>query len=207
MGLVEGKVWKSGDSVAQQDLNEFTTNLEAVILDDQNTASNWATQQHFDPVNSQINEIFDDSTQTPWTTSSNTWTTVPNIALGNIMPAESGRVNLVRVQWSGLVGENSESDDIGPNNLYAIRCKVQTSSGAAYFRAYSVNKFTGRTWNPIAVQLNPDTINWMSISGSGILLIPSGLQITGVTLEAIVYDNTNSLELDRMQLQVIIARA
>ena len=80
MAEVTGKVWKSGDGVSQNDLNEFSNNLESATIEDTNTAENWATQQHFSILSSKINEVFDDDTVLSFNTSSTSWTDITNIA-------------------------------------------------------------------------------------------------------------------------------
>lgn len=206
MAEVTGKVWKSGDGVSQNDLNEFSNNLESATIEDTNTAENWATQQHFSILSSKINEVFDDDTVLSFNTSSTSWTDVTNIAYPNPMAAESGRINLIRVQWNALVGALTSADDIGQNNLYGVRACIETGGGT-YYRAYSINKFTGRTWTPGTTFLNPDPVNWRPISGSGILIIPAGIAVTNIKLQAIVYNGSNNLVLDRANLQIIIGRA
>lgn len=205
MGLVKGTTFKTADSVDRVGINEFSDNLELFTIDDQNTASNWATSQHF-TATPDINEVWSDGTSISWSTSSNTWTDISNVSLGSF-PAQSGRTMLLRVQWNGLAGELIGPDDIGADNLYALRVKVQTASGAAYYRAFSINTFTGRTWNPISNFLSPDPINWRPLAGSGILLIPPGIGITSITVQGIVKSTNNTLVVDRMHLVAILSRA
>lgn len=205
MAEITGKVWKAGDGVSQNDLNNFADNLAAATIEDVNTAENWATQQHF-TTTSKMNEVVDDNTVVSFSTNSTSWTDITNIAYPNPMPAETGRVNLIRVQWNGLLGEQTVNDDIGADNLFGIRVCIETGGGT-YYRAYSINKFTGRTWTPGNTFLNPDPINWRPVSGSGILIIPAGIAVTNIKMQAIVKSGNNTLVLDRTNLQIIIARA
>lgn len=205
MAEILGKVWKSGDGVSQNDLNEFSDNLESAVIEDTNTAENWATQQHFS-TSSKVNEVFDDNTVVSFSTNSTTFVDMTNVQYPNPMGAESGRTNLIRVQWSALIGTLVATSDIGANNLYAIRCVIETSGGD-YNRAYSINKFTGRTWTPGNTFLSPDPINWRPVAGSGILLIPPGIAVTNIKLQAVVKDGANTLVVDRANLQIVIGRA
>jgi hypothetical protein len=205
MGIIEGKVWKSGDGVAQNDLNQFADNLELATIEDINTGENWATQQHF-TTTSKMNEVFDDNTVLSFSTNSTSWTDITNITYPSPMAAESGRVNLIRVQWNALLGQLTAASDIGANNLFGIRVCIETDGGT-YYRAYSINKFTGRTWVPGNTFLSPDPINWKPVSGSGILIIPAGIAVNTIKMQAIVKSNLNTLVLDRTNLQIIIARA
>lgn len=206
MAIVTGKAYKTGDTVRTNEIGEFPDNLENLEIDDKNTAENWATQQHF-KVGSKINEVKSDRTVTSFSTSSTTWVDVTNVEIpATVMEDETGRDNILRVQYDCLTGEHTCAEDIGADNLYAVRVQINCSNGS-FSRAYSINKFTIRTWNPANAFLNPDSINWRSIAGSGLFIVPAGVTVNTIKLQAIVKNSANTMVLDRCNLTAIIGRA
>ena len=92
------------------------------------------------------------------------------------------------------------------DNLYSIRVKILTPSGA-YYRCYSIQTFTGRTWTPARTTLSPDPSYWIPAAGSGIVTIPANVAVSSITLQAAVSNSANTLVIERCNVIAVIGRA
>ena len=206
--------FREGDKPTASELNQPYINVGAFTVATENCASSFATRKHFDASGVKINTIysFSKSAGSVYTTNSLTFSTVTNassnavITLNNTVASDT----LFRFSWDTLVGDNISTDDGGSTanpayNIYVFRLKVLLNSGAiTKYVSSAAYSYNGRANPTSSGTLNPNSINWRSCAGTGLLNVASGVTIDSVTLEAATGGaGANTLKVSRFNMNVI----
>lgn len=209
MSKVIGTRVREGDVPSATDLNQVYTSVAGMTVDDVNTKDNWATERHFDKNNVSyvpMNVTYGASETGTWNTSSTTFVDVFGYTLVVNEPIEA-EDRLIRVSWNTLIGASTlVSDATRADNLYAFRIKITFSNGSTVYIAPGVYSFSGRAYPTASPGLTPGPINWRSCAGSDTFCITSGAGINNIYLQAKVGTNTNTLQVKKMNLSVVLGR-
>mgnify|MGYP003667082237 CR=1 FL=1 len=203
--------FREGDKPTASELNQPYINVGAFTVATENCASSFATRKHFDDSGIKINTTysFSKSAGAVYTKTSSTVTNASSnavITLNNTVASDT----LFRFSWDTLVGDNICANDGASTgnpayNIYVFRLKVLLNSGAiTKYVSSAAYSYNGRANPTSSGTLNPNSINWRSCAGTGLLNVASGVTIDSVTLEAATGGaGANTLKVSRFNMNVI----
>ena len=191
MAILNGKYLKEGEVPTATNLNLPYVEAAGLTVQNDNLAANSLIKKHWSPTadltqiqsySRQANKVVADQ----FSTTSTSWTNVV-IDGGTVLVNynETPSVDaLLRIHFDVLIGELTFNDTGASatyeDNAYAFKVVVHTSA------------------------INTDPINWRSCAGTQCVVIPSGTQIQSLTLQAIVGNSSNTLVVDRANLNAIL---
>lgn len=225
MSIVKTNLWEEGDVPAAAALNApyDAVATASASIDTSNTKDNWITVEHFatgTPCNELYDFIYDGTSQ--FSTSSNTYVTVnstganPSICLLSYQP---NQYEVLRIECSGMV-TNIEAistydntlpvGERGNPNYYAFRLLLTYDDGAGAVTtslgewgfSFTSSGGDGRyyTTNNGTPEETGVPIGFQTFQFSTLLRYtgaPATRTYTSITLQAKVYDVTNTLKVSR----------
>jgi len=215
MAILNGKYLKEGEVPTATNLNLPYVEAAGLTVQNDNLAANSLIKKHWSPTadltqiesySRQANKVVADQ----FSTTSTSWTNVV-IDGGTILVNynETPSVDaLLRIHFDVLIGELTFNDTGASatyeDNAYAFKVVVQLSGGSTLDTCFGFYSFSARSGDTDTSAINTDPINWRSCAGTQCVVIPSGTQIQSLTLQAIVGNSSNTLVVDRANLNAIL---
>ena len=218
MGKISNQYFEGGQAPTATQLNAVYNSVAGAKVDDVNLDTEWAQKKHFNTSNNIIQCFtFDYDGTANWNTTSETFTTIENVAgtPSRIQPGYTSINNtVVRVHASGLVEITALNTNDGngtlaqvAHNTYAFKLKMSLNSSGTPSTVTLANctySFTPKaaitsTTNP--TQLN---MNYLSFAFSGLYGLGPTNTIDSVELQACVGLAGNSINIQHNHIQLII---
>ena len=225
--VTSGTIYDGGDVPTAAGLNAPYDDAETVSadIDGDNSASGWITLKHCNPVAPVANVMYDYENATTTQTSYNntSYTTItqggnPAQITLNVTP-EVGEI--IRFAASGIVGDNDVNKDYdyaglpggnkGKPNYYAFRLLLNHTTGGVAGTinlgewGYSFSTKKSGTLDTVGSGV-ADRINWQTFQFSACWRVDQIRLLNNVQLQCKVFDNTNTLKIERHQLFAVRAK-
>jgi hypothetical protein len=216
MGRITNQYFGEGQAPTAPQLNAVYNSVASDTIKNVNLDTEWAQREHFSSSNS-ITSLytFDYDGTANWNTTSETMTTIENVAgtPSKVLPNYSTHGHtVVRVHATGLVGVTALNTNDGNGtagqtnyNTYAFRLLMSiNSSPSTEVIAQCTYSFTPKaaiTTESTATQLN---MNFRCFSISGLYYLAPGNVIDSIELQACVGLANNSINIQHNHIQVIV---
>lgn len=218
MAKITNQYFEGGQAPTAAQLNAVYNSVAGDSVTDVNLDTEWAQREHFSGSNS-ITSLytFDYDGTANWTTTSETMTTIENVAgtPSKVLPNYSTHGDtIVRIHATGLVAVTALNTNDGNGssgqtnyNTYAFQLKMSLNSSGTPSTVnianctYSFTPKAAVTSTSTSTQLN---INYRNFSVSGLYHLAAGNVIDSIELQACVGLANNSLKIQHNHIQVIV---
>jgi hypothetical protein len=226
--VTSGTIYDGGDVPTAAGLNAPYNDAQTVSndIDTDNTTTGWVTLKHCNPATPVANVLYDyaNATTTQTTYNSTSYTTItqggnPAQITINVTP-EVGEI--LRFTASGIGGAHSVATDYdyaglpggnkGKPNYYAFRLLLNHTTGGVPGTinlgewGYSFTTKKSGTLDNTISQPIAGAINWQTFQFSACWRVDQVRLLNNVQLQCKVFDNTNTLNIERHQLFALRAK-